>query len=797
MQKQKILLIGLLFIGLGTAAAHAATDTKYARIFSPEWRSYYMFDGDKLKHCSFGQGGDNANGNPSGNFSIAENCPDAEQENIYFDILKPVGCIDNKLDITIEGIKEGDPAAVIKKVPFTLTSSTPDHIKIPLVENGKQNTDTIKSYFLGSEGITDGKYDRLRITATCQVNVAASDGNSLIITSPQTAAPEFFAPLGWGKVNGNADLACVNNRVDGLHLEVQTAGPNLPVVVAILNPDSGEVIATSDVATSTEDGKATVGFSDLTPAPGKYRAVAFFGHEGQDISAGMVEELMQKNESLVPYNQGFEITINPCAQLEPGQNLNCQARNGNENVNVCNVQPVGNDNSRYVAGECNSNNNGLQNQNINALGDRGGAADNPFLGRQRLRGVNQVVLGGDQAFSDFNIMRIVWSTTGLYWCNALNNPQANIAETVGNLTHEFESCEGGPATIAYKDITAGMKCKTKPGDTFDANLNVNANVEFYFTAGNGGPYGGLLQIAQQNWFTAEFQGDRQSFCSQFEGVPAPTPGMLFWLNTKNAWTTQGQDLVCDGGIVIRLNQITASDPVIALYSKKNRAYSVQVENKHGLMSEAHPEAIQKDTPNTARWNIIADQHSNLLEITQNNDLVTFLLQTLESSSTLNDLKKTLGAFVSDHRYDSLFYHFVFSDESPVHKPQQGFVVSYQEVPDFLQKSLLPHFSLSDQQKKAFLDDMLPRLGQSNYYFIGMVNPAEWDNIMPLTVEPAISRTQRIMLYFEPMHEQQKVSNPDLSSYKIDLGAFDSALIEIGGIVSDPSPEAKVRSLLGK
>ncbi len=766
MPKQKLLLVPLIVLGLLAVAsgkAEADEQIKYARIFQPEWNSVYLFEQGMLKQCSF-----QSNRNDHLDFSVERNCRTATQ--LEFDILKPVGCTDHTLTLKIEGLREGEAPQLVQSMEMPFQPGSPDHIKIPFVENGQLNTANLESYFTGPQGMIDTTFERYRLTATCPIASAETEGNSLIITSPQTAAPEFLVPPGWGTISGNQQLTCVNNQVDPLNLSVQVPGKNLPVVVALLREGGNEVVATSSVTLSDEQGKAAFSFSDLNPAPGNYRAVAFFGHEGSRIGPGDIENLLNNPQSLVEKNPGITVTIGACAVIQPGQSLNCQSRNGNQNVQLCNLQPVGNNNSQFVSGQCNSNGNGNVNNNNN---NRGRDPNNPF--RPNLNRINQVVIGGNQAFSDFNIMRIVWSTTGLYWCNSLENPAGNIRDSVSNLTHQFESCDGASGNLAYKDIRAGMKCRVKPGDDFNANLNINGDVEFYFsTEGANAGFQGILQIAQVNWLEGEFGSDRASFCRQFEGISAPSSEMLFWLNTRNAWTSQGQDLVCDGGVVIQLNQITASDPVIGVYDTTDTSYTIGIANKGGILSHDFPSADMKTT-NRMEWTIRGTPEGGVRK-NQYSDLANLLSKTLASHDSQLDWLSS--------SYNALTYHFTFLNQATFRKPEQGFMKNSSEVEKFLKAKLLPQFGFNPRHTDKFWNEIAPQFEQDSDYFIGLIPAREVDTLLPLQVSPLPGRINRVMLYIEKMpghNKKYEIQAPDLSPWQADPQKQDSTLVEIGAL----------------
>ena len=79
-----------------------------------------------------------------------------------------------------------------------------------------------------------------------------------------------------------------------------------------------------------------------------------------------------------------------------------------------------------------------------------------------------------------------------------------------------------------------------------------------------------------------------------------------------------------------------------------------------------------------------------------------------------------------------------------------------------------------EQFVSYWEGVLPN---APYYFIGIVDPSNLDEISPLTIIPKPATSIRVTLYFEPLQKPRAVNTPKLTT-KIRDGF---TVVEWGGI----------------
>ena len=120
-----------------------------------------------------------------------------------------------------------------------------------------------------------------------------------------------------------------------------------------------------------------------------------------------------------------------------------------------------------------------------------------------------------------------------------------------------------------------------------------------------------------------------------------------------------------------------------------------------------------------------------------------------------------GTITSDgSEYPYLYYEAKIPD-SAVIKPQQGYVVTYQDLPE-LYTSILPQLGLNAKETADFKEYWEKQLPYAPYYFVGVMPVKDVDAIEKLTINPQPDTTIRVRVFFEALNEWKAVSAPNLS-----------------------------------
>lgn len=139
-------------------------------------------------------------------------------------------------------------------------------------------------------------------------------------------------------------------------------------------------------------------------------------------------------------------------------------------------------------------------------------------------------------------------------------------------------------------------------------------------------------------------------------------------------------------------------------------------------------------------------------------------------------------------YSYLYFESKVRDEV-IHRPTKGWVVKYEEL-NGLYQDILPKLGLNTQQTKDFSDYWSKALHKAPYYFVGVIDQANVDQIEKLTITPQPDSINRVRIYFERLDSPIKVEPPilDIGNLKFDIG--NSSLfrvVEWGGMVkNDPN-----------
>lgn len=110
-------------------------------------------------------------------------------------------------------------------------------------------------------------------------------------------------------------------------------------------------------------------------------------------------------------------------------------------------------------------------------------------------------------------------------------------------------------------------------------------------------------------------------------------------------------------------------------------------------------------------------------------------------------------------YPYLYYEAKIPDAAVV-KPQQGYVVTYQDLPN-LYATVLPQLGLNAKETADFKEYWEKVLPYSPYYFVGVMPVKDVDAIEKLTISPAPDTTIRVRLFFEALKDWKGVESPSL------------------------------------
>ncbi len=136
---------------------------------------------------------------------------------------------------------------------------------------------------------------------------------------------------------------------------------------------------------------------------------------------------------------------------------------------------------------------------------------------------------------------------------------------------------------------------------------------------------------------------------------------------------------------------------------------------------------------------------------------------------------SLSSF-NGQEYGYLYYEARIKDEV-IKKPTTGFVVKFEELQNFYEK-LLPMLGFNVKEKNDFVEYWQKHLDYSPYYFIGIMDKGELDQIEPLSINPTPETTIRVSLYFEALKEYQRVDAPVIKT--VERKGY--TLFEWGGLV---------------
>lgn len=127
----------------------------------------------------------------------------------------------------------------------------------------------------------------------------------------------------------------------------------------------------------------------------------------------------------------------------------------------------------------------------------------------------------------------------------------------------------------------------------------------------------------------------------------------------------------------------------------------------------------------------------------------------------------------------LYYEAQIPD-SEIKKPSLGWVVEYNQL-ESLYNDVLPKLGLNNTQTKDFTEYWSKALPKANYYFVGVMDQENINNIEPLEITPQPDFINRVSLYFEALDQPKVIEAPVLTNnYKLKTNNFN--VVEWGGLV---------------
>jgi hypothetical protein len=96
-------------------------------------------------------------------------------------------------------------------------------------------------------------------------------------------------------------------------------------------------------------------------------------------------------------------------------------------------------------------------------------------------------------------------------------------------------------------------------------------------------------------------------------------------------------------------------------------------------------------------------------------------------------------------------------------------VKYEEL-NTLYQDILPQLGLNYQQTKDFADYWNQALQPAPYYFVGVIDPKNVDQIERLEITPKPDSVNRVRIYFERLDQPKVVEAPELSAFGRQLSA---------------------------
>lgn len=151
---------------------------------------------------------------------------------------------------------------------------------------------------------------------------------------------------------------------------------------------------------------------------------------------------------------------------------------------------------------------------------------------------------------------------------------------------------------------------------------------------------------------------------------------------------------------------------------------------------------------------------------------TVLADPLGNLSTTSNL--------SPATYPYLYFESKIRDEV-IQKPTKGWVVKYEAL-DQLYQDILPKLGLNTKQTRDFQDYWNKTLPASPYYFVGIINQDNVNQIEKLEITPKPDYVNRVRVYFERLDSPKTIEAPSLESKPMNASKFN--VVEWGGMVKN-------------
>ena len=197
-------------------------------------------------------------------------------------------------------------------------------------------------------------------------------------------------------------------------------------------------------------------------------------------------------------------------------------------------------------------------------------------------------------------------------------------------------------------------------------------------------------------------------------------------------------------------------PAVYLYPPKKTLVNVKV-HPAGFLSYVDPQ-YDKDTG----WNVLADP-SGKLQMMNNKDKI----------------------------YDYLYFESKIRDEV-IKKPSKGWIIESGKGEWFSPleqkfKDILPKLGLNQVQTRDFIEYWKKALPYSPYYFVGVINQSNVDEIERLEITPQPDSINRVRIYFEQLDQEKTVEAPLLVNTIFEVSDTEFKVVEWGGMVkNDPN-----------
>ncbi len=129
-------------------------------------------------------------------------------------------------------------------------------------------------------------------------------------------------------------------------------------------------------------------------------------------------------------------------------------------------------------------------------------------------------------------------------------------------------------------------------------------------------------------------------------------------------------------------------------------------------------------------------------------------------------------------YDKPFNYLYFESKVPdsiIKKPTKGWMVRYEDLNSWYY-NILPRLGLNALQTQDFADYWNKALQPAPYYFVGIIDQSNVDQIERLEITPKPDSINRVRIYFERLDQPRQVEAPDI---------VDQRTSELGNQTLDP------------